>query len=127
MSGHMKMHHTDELLEVTVHGNSNKKFIISQKSSKKLLKFLESISYNKKDNKIPADQVFEVIDKKYGKIGAMLKGLRLRDEITQKDLANKLSIKQSHISQIESGKRVVGKNLAQKLAKFFDTDYRLFL
>ncbi len=33
----------------------------------------------------------------------------------------------SNISQIETGKRSVGKNLAKRLAKIFNLDYRVFL
>lgn len=38
-----------------------------------------------------------------------------------------LLIAQTNISQMELGKRTIGKNLAKKLAAFFKTDYRLFL
>ena len=126
MSVHTRKHLTSDLIEVTVHGDSNKKFIIPRSASLKLFSFLQSLqSY--KDEIIPADEVFKNLDKKYGKTGAVIRGLRVRDGFTQEDLAQKLDIHQTHISQIENGKRVVGKNLAQKLAKVFRTDYRLFL
>ncbi len=79
------------------------------------------------EDEIPADEVFKDIDKKYGKVGAIIRGCRARDGLTQKQLARRLRIHQVHISQIENGKRVVGKKLAQKLAQVFNTDYRLFL
>lgn len=67
------------------------------------------------------------LPEKYGKVGLTIRGLRIRDGLTQKELTKKLNIYQTHISQIEHGRRIVGKNLAQKLAKIFRTDYRLFL
>lgn len=74
-----------------------------------------------------ADEVFKSLDKKYGKVGVTVRGLRMRDGLTQKELAHKLNVYRVHISQIEHGKRVVGKNLAQKLAEVFNTNYLLFL
>ena len=128
MSGHMKKPLTKDLIEVTVHDISNTKFIISRNASFKLLNFLKSLqSRDENDETISAEEVFKNLDKKYGKVGLTVCGLRVRDGLTQKELAQKLKIHQTHISQIENGKRVVGKKLAQKLAKIFDTDYRLFL
>ena len=74
-----------------------------------------------------SNEIFKILDQKYGKVGTTIRGLRIRDGLTQKQLAHKLNIHQVHISQIERGKRVVGKKLAQKLAKVFRTDHRLFL
>jgi len=79
------------------------------------------------DELIPADEAFKDLDQKYGKIGVTIRGLRFRDGLTQADLAKKLNIHQGHVSQIEHSKRAIGKKLAQKLAKIFHTDYRLFL
>ena len=46
----------------------------------------------KKDKLIAADKVFKNLDKKYGKTGVTIRGLRIRDGLTQKDLAKKLTI-----------------------------------
>lgn len=67
------------------------------------------------------------LDEKHGSVGAIIRGLRVRDELTQADLACKLRIHQTHVSEMENKKRVIGKKMAQKLAKIFNTDYRLFL
>jgi DNA-binding XRE family transcriptional regulator len=128
MSAHTRRLLTKDSIEVTVHGDSNAKFIISRSSSQKLLNYLELLqSHDEDEELIPADEVFRSLDQKYGKVGATIRGFRVRDDLTQKDLAKKLNIHQVHVSQIENGKRVVGKNLAKKLAKLFHTDYRLFL
>lgn len=128
MSEHMKKPHTNSLIEITVHGNPNTKFVIPRSASPKLLDFLRALqSHDENAELVPADEVFKDLDEKYGKTGTTIRGLRVRDGITQKNLAQKLAIHQTHISQIENGKRVVGKNLARKLAKVFRTDYRLFL
>jgi DNA-binding XRE family transcriptional regulator len=57
----------------------------------------------------------------------MVKAAREGAEMTQEDLAEKLHVPQSNISQIETGKRPIGKNLAKRLAKIFNLDYRVFL
>lgn len=57
----------------------------------------------------------------------MLRGSRYKAELTQKQLAELLNISQHHISEMENGKRSIGKEMAKRLAKLFNTDYRLFL
>ncbi len=59
--------------------------------------------------------------------GMALHGLRVREGLTQKELAEKLGEAQSHISAMEKGKRPIGKALAKKLAETFGGDYRAFL
>jgi len=56
-----------------------------------------------------------------------LKGLRLREGLSQLALGNLLGINQANISLMEQGKRPIGKNLARRLADFFKTDYRMFI
>ncbi len=56
-----------------------------------------------------------------------LSGLRYREGISQASLGEVVGVAQTNISKMEKGKRSIGKVLAKKLAKFFETDYRLFL
>lgn len=56
-----------------------------------------------------------------------LRGFRNREGMSQSSLGNALGVAQTNISQMELGKRSIGKNLAKKFASFFKTDYRLFL
>ncbi len=59
--------------------------------------------------------------------GTYLSGARHREGWTQRQLAEKTGIKQHHISEMENGKRPIGKKNAKILAKVFKTDYRIFL
>jgi DNA-binding XRE family transcriptional regulator len=68
----------------------------------------------------------DLIDK-FSEAGATLRGLRMRDGLTQKELAQKMGISQANISKMEHGKRPIGDVLAKKFASFFHTDYRVFL
>lgn len=59
--------------------------------------------------------------------GLVLKGMRTREGLTQKALAELLGIKTHHISEMEHGKRSIGKAMAHRLADIFKTGYRIFL
>ena len=59
--------------------------------------------------------------------GAVLKGSRIKEGLTQKELAKKLGVLPHHISEMERAKRPIGKKIAHRLAKIFKTSYRLFL
>lgn len=61
------------------------------------------------------------------KWSVMLKGLRNREGLTQQQLGEMVGIAQTNISQMERGIRSIGKQLAKRFAKFFHTDYRIFL
>ena len=56
-----------------------------------------------------------------------LRGARKREGLTQKELAALLGVSQTHISEMEHGKRPIGKEMAKRLAKVLKADYRVFL
>jgi len=72
-------------------------------------------------------EVFKKELKKYGESGLMLSGCRHKAGLTQKEVADKLGISQNHISEMENGKRTIGKVMALRFAKLFNADYRKFL
>jgi len=55
------------------------------------------------------------------RIGRMLRGLRLRAEMTQKDLASAIGVPQSHVSEYEKNKRPIPREKAKVLAKILKT------
>lgn len=57
----------------------------------------------------------------------VLRGLRHREGLTQAKMGALLGIPQGNISQMERGKRSIGKQIAKRLADLFKTDYHLFL
>ena len=59
--------------------------------------------------------------------GMILRGLRGRDEMTQKELAEKLEIAPTRVSEMESGSRPISVKMAKKLAQIFATSHRAFL
>lgn len=59
--------------------------------------------------------------------GTYLAGARHREGLTQRQLADRTGIPQRHISEMENGKRPIGKETAKKLADVLEVDYRVFL
>lgn len=57
-----------------------------------------------------------------------LRAYRTRENFTQKQLAELTGIPQHHLSEMENGKRGIGKERARKLADALNvSDYRVFL
>jgi len=54
-------------------------------------------------------------------------GSRLKEGITQKELSELTEILQSHISEVENGKRQIGKKRAKILAKALNVGYKVCL
>ena len=59
--------------------------------------------------------------------GLYLKGIRHRQELTQEELSTLTGIPRRNISEMEAGKRSIGKSTAHKLADALKADYRMFL
>lgn len=68
---------------------------------------------------MPPEEAFAEVNAKYEKAGALLKAVRLREGLNQKDFAALIKIAQGELSKMESGKRPVGKVLAARIAKKF--------
>ncbi len=62
-----------------------------------------------------------------GTPGQRLAGARSKEGLTQRQLASQTDMPQRHISEMERGKRPIGKARARVLGKALRTDYRLFL
>jgi addiction module HigA family antidote len=59
--------------------------------------------------------------------GRILRGFRVREDITQEELAKRLGIAQTRVSELESGKRPISRNMAQRLADVFHTSPKVFV
>ena len=56
-----------------------------------------------------------------------LRAYRVREGLTQDQLAKLTGIPRRHISDMENGRRPIGKENAKKLAQTLNADYRMFL
>ncbi len=59
--------------------------------------------------------------------GRALRAYRLREDMTQKRLAEVVGISVQNLSHMENGRRPVSKEMAKRLAKALNTDWRLLL
>ncbi len=50
-----------------------------------------------------------------------------REGLTQRQLSEMTGIPQRHLSEMENGKRIIGKETAKKLGTALNADYRAFL
>ena len=79
------------------------------------------------DKPVSADEVFANVNKEYTKPGALLHGIRVREGLTQIEMAKKIKVTQSDVSQMENGTRSIGRKIALRIEKLFGIDYRSFL
>ena len=119
MLEHTKKHPTDsERLEA--------RFVGSRDKIAELRKVAEHLGLREVGESLTIAEVFP----EYGinPLGAALRGARSREGLTQRQLAAATGIPQRHISEMESGKRTIGKERARKLAEALHVaDYRVFL
>lgn len=59
--------------------------------------------------------------------GSRLRGLRTREGITQKQMAEALDIRQHHVSEMEKGTRTISVDMAKRISKTFNISYKVFL
>lgn len=76
---------------------------------------------------IPAESVLPELKNPTLRVAACLRGARHRENLTQQALAEKLGVLPHHLSEMEHGKRPIGKEMAKKLGDALRCDYRLFL
>ena len=56
-----------------------------------------------------------------------LQGARAKEGMTQRELARKTGIPQRHISEMENGRRPIGKEMAKRLGEALNIGYKVFL
>jgi ribosome-binding protein aMBF1 (putative translation factor) len=90
-----------------------------------LLKAAKNLGYKTKDSIHWREAFAEYSDEELP--GVALSGARIKEGLTQKKLAENLRITQGHVSEMERGKRSIGKAMAKKIADVLNVDYRIFL
>ena len=80
-----------------------------------------------KEKSIPWREAFKGRIEKFTEPALMLRGYRHKSGMTQKEVADALSMNQHRISELECGKRAISKEMAQKFGDLFHTNYRRFL
>lgn len=118
MSAHMRKHPTEYHNDVLYIHHAGSVYQIPSKVAEK---------YRVTEPKVNATDVFASINKKYTKPGALLRGIRIRENLTQTKMAELIKVTQSDISQMERGTRSIGRMVAKRIEKLFGIDYKSFL
>jgi len=84
-------------------------------------------STKKTEKSIPWREVAKDNIKKFTEAGLALRGARYKEEMTQQELADAIGVRAHHISEMEHGKRTIGKEMARRLAKALNVNYKMFL
>ena len=95
--------------------------------TQKVVRHSKAISKPAKEKNIPWREAFKEQIEKIGEGALALKGARHREGLTQIQLAEKIGIPQRHLSEMENGKRPIGKKMAIRFAAVLGVDYRVFL
>lgn len=119
------MRHTEEIT-ITIKGYTPKPeiYTVPREAGRELVSYIKK-KYIKEST--PAHIVFPELADDIKRPAIILRGLRYRENLTQKQLAEKLLIHQHHLSEMENGKRPIGKVMAKKLAETLRTNWKIFL
>lgn len=123
MSAPMKAPRTSQIVKVTVEGKRRVLYLVPKEKAESIEKLLDEY---RADDFVPAEEVLKDLHEKYGAAGSRLRGYRVRESLSQGQLAAKLKCPQSWIAGWEGGTRSLGKKWARRLAEFFKTDPRVF-
>ena len=121
----MKRQTTDDSVDIYLRGVPSEKAEMVKEAIEKILKLagMPLKSMDEYDDRLySSEEVFPDFH-----IGHALRGLRSREGLTQKQLAEMIGAKPSHISEMENGKRPIGKEMAMRLARALRTEYKVLL
>ena len=121
----MKRQTTDNSVDIYLRGVPSEKAEMVKEAIEKILKLagMPLKSMDQYDDRLYSiEEVFPDFH-----IGHALRGLRSREGLTQKQLAEMIGAKPSHISEMENGKRPIGKEMAKRLARALRTEYKVLL
>jgi DNA-binding XRE family transcriptional regulator len=95
-------------------------------STKTLERFIKNIIISCRTKKAKESVPWEEVYPNFNPSVA-LRGARKKEGLTQEELAQLIGISQTHISEMENGKRTIGKEMAKRLSNILKIDYRVFL
>jgi hypothetical protein len=111
-----KRHTDDEMITLRLH--------VHRSNAAKIKEFAETIETGEERNYTVAEVFPEYAGK--GQQVA-IRAYRYRENLTQRQLSVLTLIPQRHISEMENGKRPIGKEMAKRLSKALKADYKVFL
>jgi len=103
------------------------KFMVHPSNVNRVISYVKAIEAAEERTSRPWREVVKELRPNEPIEAGILRGARSKAELTQTKLSELTGIPQRHISEMEQGKRPIGKENAKKLAKALETDYRVFL
>lgn len=74
------------------------------------------------DELVDSDEIFANVTP-----GMILRGLRVKEDITQAELAERLSITQNMVSDMESGRRNISLKMARRISEELKVPYKMLV
>ncbi|MFA6011952.1 MAG: helix-turn-helix transcriptional regulator [Desulfobacteraceae bacterium] len=106
-------------------GNAMARFIGPQAKISEIKKIALSLGLTDMEDRVDYREAFPEYKGKENQTA--LRAYRLREGLTQVQIADLAGIPRRHISDMENGRRPIGKENAKKLADVLNTDYRMLL
>jgi len=113
------------LVRTKKHHTESVRFVGPPAAIERLRELARETGVAEEAESIPASMLNPELDSNPG--GVYLKGIRHRNSLSQEQLAKLAGIPRRHISEMENGKRTIGKENAKKMARALGCDYRAFL
>ena len=101
------------------------RFLGPKKKREQAIRTLGSMGFVDISDAVPWRECFPYTDEQLP--GVSLSGARGKEGMTQRELSKLTGIPQRHISEMENGKRPIGKETAKKLGKALNISYKVFL
>lgn len=119
MQAHTKTHPTEPLVTLRLR--------LSRANAEKVKNFVATIEAEPESDSLSYEAFFAKHFPGKSEQEIALAGFRHRENLTQQQLAELTGINRRHISEMEHGKRPIGKETAKKLASVLHCDYRVLL
>jgi len=127
MSAPTKMRRTKSDIKIQVGEKRSRLFLVPKDRAEGIVRLLQDFEVKEQGQTIPWRESAKDLIEKYTEAGVALKGARAKAGLSQNELADKLKIPQSHISDMEHGRRPIGKKMAKRLADVLGVGYKVFL
>jgi hypothetical protein len=111
--------HTEELVTIS--------FQVHRSNAERIKEYVSSLEGGSDREARPWREVIKELRPADDIPSAILRGSRLKGEMTQVQLSEMTGIPRRHLSEMEHGKRPIGKETAKKLGTALACDYRVFL
>ena len=130
MSAPMKARRIKQEIPIRIGPTGKEKprlFLVPKTRASDVIKSLREFEVETDGESVPWNVPVQDLIDAYTEPGAALRGARARDGLSQSQLATKLGIPVPNISEMENGKRPIGKKMAHRFAKIFKVHYKVFL